>query len=356
MIDVTCVGEPSNLSGDDGGHLDRGLESVAPADPAAPARPSNARVKTWRRLQQLGAVPVKNAVYVLPNSVQALEDFEWLRSEIESVRGQANIFSASSVDGIENEDVVEQFQIARTADYKRLLKDIRFTQRRVTRASSRDDELIRIVHQLRERLTQVRAIDFFSAPGGDVAEREIKAVEQSVRRTAEPLVTPGLRPLDPKAYRARRWVTRPRPGVDRFASAWLISRFIDPEATFDFVNDAKNVKDAVPFDMFGTGFGHEGDLCTFEVLETRFRIADATVRRIGEIVHDLDLKEERFRAPQTPGVGVVVEGLRATFRDDSALLRKASSCFDALYHGIQPSKRAPSRATKSHSRTQRGTK
>jgi len=321
-----------------------------------PARPSNARVKTWRRLQQLGAVSVKNAVYVLPNSAQALEDFEWLRSEIESVKGQADIFSASSVDGVENEDMVEQFQIARATDYKRLLKDVRLTQRRVTRASNRDEDLIRIVHQLRERLAQVRAIDFFSAPGGEMAEREIKAVEQSVRRTAESLVTQGMRQLDPKEYRARRWVTRPRPGVDRFASAWLISRFIDPDATFDFVSDAKDVHDAVPFDMFGSGFGHEGDLCTFEVLETRFRIADAAVRRIGEIVHDLDLKEERFRAPQAPGIGVVVEGLRATFRDDSELLRNGIVLFDALYHGIQPPKRAPNRATKSHSRTQRGTK
>jgi hypothetical protein len=321
-----------------------------------PARPSNARVKTWRRLQQLGAVSVKNAVYVLPNSAQALEDFEWLRSEIECVKGQANIFSASSIDGVRNDDIVEQFQTARATDYKHLLKDIRLTQKRVTRVSNHDDELIRSAQQLRERLTRVRAIDFFSASGGEDAEREIKAVEQSVRRTAESLVTQGLRHLDPKEYRTRRWVTRPRPGVDRFASAWLISRFIDPEATFDFVSDAKNVHDAVPFDMFGGGFGHEGDLCTFEVLASRFRIADVAVRRIGEIVHDLDLKEERFRAPQAPGIGVVVEGLRATFRDDSELLREGIVLFEALYHGIQPPKAAPSRATKSHSKTQRGTK
>jgi hypothetical protein len=321
-----------------------------------PARPSNARVKTWRRLQQLGAVPVKNAAYVLPNSAQALEDFEWLRAEIESVKGQANIFSASSIDGVDSDDIVEQFRTARAADYKRLLKDVRLTQKRVTRASNRDDDLIRKVRQLRERLTHVRAIDFFSAPGGEGVEREIRVVEHAVRRTAESAGTDAVRHLDPKEYRARLWMTRPRPGVDRFASAWLISRFIDPEATFDFVDDPGSVEDAVPFDMFGTGFGHEGDLCTFEVLATRFRIADPAVRRIGEIVHDLDLKEDRFRAPQAAGVGVVVEGLRAAFKDDSELLRQGIILFDALYRGFEPPTSRSRRRTQSQSRKHGGSK
>ena len=105
------------------------------------------------------------------------------------------------------------------------------------------------------------------------------------------------------AYRNRLWVTRPRPGVDRFASAWLIRRFIDRDATFAFAAAPDRYPDAVPFDMYqGGGFRHEGDLCTFEVLEDRFGIRDAAVRRIAEIVHDIDLKEDRYKSPHAPTV------------------------------------------------------
>lgn len=321
-----------------------------------PARPSNARVKTWRRLQLLGAVPVKNGVYVLPNSAQALEDFEWLRSEIESGKGQANIFSASSIDGVEDEDIVEQFRAARADEYKKFLKDLRLIRKRVDRAPNRDEDLLRRVRQLRERLTELRRVDFFSAPGHEDADRELKTLEQRIRRSVQSGPVPRVPPVDPKEYRGRVWVTRPRPGIDRFASAWLISRFIDPEARFDFVNDPKDIRDAVPFDMFGTGFGHEGDLCTFEVLQARFRVADPAVRRIGEIVHDLDLKEERFRAPHAAGIGILVEGLRAVFQEDSELLRHGVIVFEALYRGLEPPKSVLRRMTTHQSKRPRGSK
>jgi hypothetical protein len=154
-------------------------------------------------------------------------------------------------------------------------------------------------------------------------------------------------------YRRRVWVTRPRPGVDRFASAWLITRFIDPDAQFAFAADPKVHPKAVPVDMFGGGFGHQGDSCTFEVLQRRFGIIDPAVRRIGEIVHDLDLKEARFRAPHAAGIGVVVEGLRAAFADDSELLRQGMILFDALYRGLEPSKSRSQRALRPQSRRKR---
>ena len=305
-----------------------------------PAQPSNARVKTWRRLQQLGAISVKHSVYVLPNSAQAVEDFEWLRSEIQGMKGQASIFTASSIDGLEEREIVAQFQASRAEDYKQFQRDLVRLRpaRRATRG--RVEEKTRAVRQMRERLTQIRDIDFFSAPGSQEAERELSALERVQRRTEDRPFS-AVAPLQNKDYKRRLWVTRPRPGVDRFASAWLISRFIDPAARFGFATDGTPAKDAVPFDMYDAGFRHEGDLCTFEVLQARFAISDPIVRRIGEIVHDLDLKENRFRAPQTVAVGAVVEGLRLSYADDQELLQHGLVLFEALYRGLDHNKAAP---------------
>src|SRR5262245_18019362 len=255
-----------------------------------PTQPSNARVKTWRRLQQLGAISVKHSVYVLPNSAQAVEDFEWLRSEIQGMKGHASIFTAASLDGIEERDIVEQFRSIRAEDYRLFRRELARHKPHDRHAKRRTDRL-RNARQLRERLTEIRQIDFFSAPGADEAERELRALERA-NDNANHRQSPSAEQLNRKDYKRRLWVTRPRPGVDRFASAWLIRRFIDPDARFGFVSEGKPVKGAVAFDMYSTGFRHERDLCTFEVLQTRFGIADATVRRIGEIVHDIDLKEE----------------------------------------------------------------
>jgi hypothetical protein len=297
-----------------------------------PTQPSNARVKTWRRLQQLGAISVKHSVYVLPNSAQAVEDFAWLRSEIQGMKGQANIFTADSIDGVEEREIVEQFRSTRAEDYRLLRRELaRLKPQR--RQAARGTDRMRTIRQLRERLSEIRQIDFFLAPGADEAERELTALERGSAKT-DNRQSAAVDQLDRKDYKRRLWVTRPRPGVDRFASAWLIRRFIDPEARFGFVADAKDSKEAVAFDMYSSGFRHERDLCTFEVLQTRFGIADAAVRRIGEMVHDIDLKEGRYRAPHTVAIGVLVDGLRSSFADDHALLEQGMVLFEALYRGL----------------------
>src|SRR5262249_3374383 len=159
-----------------------------------------------------------------------------------------------------------------------------------------EEDLRRVVRQLREQFTTLRAIDFFAAPVGAEVEKALNQLEASLRRPSDAEAGKAKGDaMEVADYQGRTWVTRPRPGVDRFASAWLIARFIDPDATFEFAKTVDRNANAVPFDMFGHGFGHEGNACTFEVLAQRFGIGDPAVRRIGEIVHDLDLKEERFR-------------------------------------------------------------
>lgn len=316
-----------------------------------PARPSNARVKTWRRLQQLGAVPVKNAVYALPHSSQALEDFAWLRAEIQGFNGQAAVFAASSVDEVDDMDIIEQFRSARGADFKRLVTDVRRARAAVRSTRERSAGLNKEVRDLRLRLEAISAIDFFDAPHRTDAQDAVADLESAARPTPRTTASQSLpERVDRRLYRRRTWVTRPRPGVDRFASAWLIQVFIDPQARFAFASEPSALKDSVPFDMYDAGFRHEGQRCTFEVLQLRFGIDDPTVRRIGEIVHDIDLKEDAYHAPQVPTVAALVEGLRASYVNDDELLRQGMALFQALYEGL---KTLPARARTSPRKTRR---
>ena len=132
------------------------------------------------------------------------------------------------------------------------------------------------------------------------------------------------------------WVTRPRPGVDRMASAWLIQRFIDPQARFAFADQPPSGdRKRIPFDMFGVEFGHHGERCSFEVLRDHFAIDDAGIRHLAKIVHDVDLKDERYGPPEAPIVARMVEGLRATYSDDAELLQHGMAMFAALYESLR---------------------
>jgi hypothetical protein len=304
-----------------------------------PARPSNARVKTWRRLQQIGAVPVRNGVYVLPNTAQTVEDFEWLRGEVVALGGQANIFQASSISGLEEQQIIKQFQLARALDFKRLKKQIEALRRELAgRPFPSSGKALHELRTLRERLEGLQRIDFFQAPGRSVVEGKLRSIDGGRRKQHRHLENSAGR-LHRRDYQHRTWITRPRPGVDRFASAWLIRRFIDGSARFVFGSSPEKHPDAIPFDMYQSGgFKHEGEQCTFEVLVERFGVADVAVRAIGEIVHDLDLKAERFQSPHAPTIGALVEGLRASIADDDRLLDRGIGLFEALYQSLEPNR------------------
>ncbi|MCA1649600.1 MAG: chromate resistance protein [Acidobacteria bacterium] len=123
--------------------------------------------------------------------------------------------------------------------------------------------------------------------------------------------------------------------MDRMGSAWLIKRFIDPEARFGFVDQPPSSGTAIPFDMFGVEFTHRGEWCTFETLVRTFAITDAAVCRLAGIVHDLDLKDARFGAPEAAAVGAMVEGLQVLYADDHALLEQGITMFEALYRSFE---------------------
>jgi hypothetical protein len=301
-----------------------------------PPKPAYLRVKVWRRLQGLGAVSVKNSVYVLPTSDQAREDFQWLLREIERGGGEGMVCEASLVDGLSDQEVRGLFDAARDADYGQITQELRGVaaglKRRGTRA--KDAELKPQIAKLRRRFAEIGEIDFFSATGRLTVEGLLTDIEA---RLAD--VPPSQQPEANMAKRrppdltGKIWVTRRGVHVDRIACAWLIRRFIDADARFKFVA-AKNY-DAAPgeirFDMFKGEFTHEGDQCSFEVMLNRIGPTDAALRAIAEIVHDIDLKDAKYAREQTAGIAHVIAGVCMTQDDDMARIERSSALFDDTY-------------------------
>ncbi len=317
----------------------------------AAGRSSSARVRIWRRLQEMGAVQIRQAAYVLPNREQAREDLEWLKAEILATGGQATVLLASATDGFADDEIVAVFRAARAADVARLTSQGRALVRRLARRGERParDGVDRATAAFVARCRQLATITFFDTPGTAELEELVAQLTNSTTRGAGGAGT--SRTLDPAAYRRRRWITRPRPGVDRMASAWLIRTFIDPEARFAFAGQPE--KDAVPFDMFGVEFGHQGDACTFEVLRTRFGVEDTAVDWIARIVHDVDLRDRKYDEAEAAGVELMVDGLRRAHPDDGDLLERGIALFHSLAKGYQA--RVPEPRTRTAT-TRRATK
>jgi hypothetical protein len=305
-----------------------------------PSDPSNLRVRTWRRLQQLGAIAIKQAVYALPDTPNAREDFEWLKTEVKAMGGDASVFAAGHVDAWSNDALIEEFRRSRQDAYAALARDAEKALKRARGVrrprGTRAPAGRRLLDIFRERLTAIENVDFFGSAGRD---RVINVLEQlegpSSHASPSRTSSAAAGSTDDQSYRGRLWITRPRPGVDRMASAWLIRRFIDPEARFGFAADQHAVPDTgVPFDMFGIEFSHRGDGCTFETLCDVFGVHESAVSRIAAIVHDLDLKDSRFGAPEVGTVGAMIEGLQLAYADDDALLAQGMTFFDSLYRSF----------------------
>ena len=311
-----------------------------------PSHPSNLRVTTWRRLQQIGAIPLKQAVYALPDTADAREDFEWLRTEVKAAGGEASVFAADHVDAWSEDALVEAFRRARQDTYDELARDVEQALKRASGArrpkGTRAPALRRLLDIFRERLVAAEKIDFFGSAGRDRVLAMIRRLEDRIAGPGRPSV-----PADPDgsgkmaSFQGRLWITRPRPGVDRMASAWLIRRFIDGQARFGFAADRELVPDnGVPFDMFGVEFSHQGEGCTFETLRTVFGMDEPALSRIAAIVHDLDLKDDKFGAPECSTVGAMIEGLQLAYQDDDALLEQGMTLFDSLYRSFERSDRS----------------
>ena len=296
-----------------------------------PPTPSSLRVRVWRRLRTLGAVPLKRSAYLLPDTPERYEDFTWLAQEIQREGGDATLIRVQQIENVTSSDVLRLFHEPRDHDYRQLAVRYRkllqsLDKKSAAKSARAQEELTRLAkdHQ------RIRDVDFFDAPGGAEVRRLEEAIAMRTRRpeTARREERPTL---DLSKLRGRRWVTRPRPHIDRIASAWLIKRFIDPDAQFVFAPPAEFPKDAVPFDAPGVELSHQGEDCTFETLVKRARLRDRRLARLAEVVHEADLRDGKYPHEEARGIDVAVRALLAASADDHQVLAQGMAMFEGLY-------------------------
>jgi len=305
-----------------------------------PPKPAYLRVKIWRRLQRLGAVAIKNSVYALPKTDQTQEDFQWVLREVIEGGGDGTLCEARLVDGITDDQVEEIFQAARSADYGQIADDARRlagtlrAKGKLNRERRPQTEIE--IERLKRRLDEAVAIDFFGAPGREAAAGLVSGLEARIRGSR---TTPSSESGNKirENLRGKTWVTRKGIHVDRMATAWLVRRFIDPDARIKFV-PAKGyipLVDEVRFDMFEAEFTHEGDRCSMEVLLAGTGMRDPALVRIAEIVHDIDLKDSKFQREETSGIARLIDGIAMSHKDDDVRLTRAAAMFDDLYENFR---------------------
>lgn len=290
-----------------------------------PASRASQRVDIWRKLQRAGALALRSSGYLLPNRAGNQEKLEWLATAIRNYKGQASVVQVRGFDDLPDERLRQLFLEARAHDYERLLRELKkFVALSAARRPAGK------LSRLRRRFNEVVALDFFGSP--------LRArVEGLLARADEPETGKFSKRAEGGAaqFSNRIWITRPQPGIDRVSSAWLILRFIDPKARFIFGPDPGEHPEAIPFDMFvAQGFGHRAEDCTFETLCKEFAIRDGKAKRIGQIVHDADLGDEKFGRVEGAGLDRVLSGWAALDVDDDELLRRGMELVEGLYSSM----------------------
>ena len=296
-----------------------------------PPKPDALRVKIWRRLQKIGAVAVKQSVYAMPMTPQSREDLSWVLKEITDGGGEGSIIRAGFVEGLTDDQIRALFQNARKQDYEKIITEANAL---MAELSSKPGELpakgAGQISKLQNRLDNIIAIDFFRSPERGTAEillREIKNIG-SGKKPQESQKSSAIAQL-----RGKTWVTRENIFVDRMACAWLIRRFIDKAAEIKFVSPAGYIPEEgeLRFDMFEGEYTHEGDKCSFEVIIERCGLRDRTLDAIAEIVHDIDLKDDRYARSETDGFKALLTGLASAESDDGIRLDRSIALFDNIY-------------------------
>jgi hypothetical protein len=290
-----------------------------------PMKQTSARVNLWRKLKKFGALQLKTSAYVLPDNAVHYERFQWLANEIKDAGGDATLIRIADIEGMRKEQIVQLFNEARGEEYKALMNECRKALRK---PGGQQD----LLESFQRRFEEIHEVDYFMSAARSDAEMVLKQLEKFAKPRQRQATVP---PLERAKFRGRTWMTRPRPGIDRAGSAWLIRKFIDRKARFVFATEPRKLPRALPFDMADVEFSHHGDDCTFETLVKRFVITDPAVAKIAEMVHDADLEDGKFQRPECIGLNCVLAGWERTGIDDAKLLEKGIECFEGLYQAVK---------------------
>ena len=300
-----------------------------------PPTPTRHRVGVWRKLQRMGAVRLRGSAWILPETPETTELFQWLVQEIDSFRGEATLLHVDRVGNMTPEQVTDLFHKARAPEYQASMKGCReiLAQLDRYRASHRGSvaHLRSKLDGVKRELDRIQSIDYLEAPTGRRARALWETAAKRLRTEEARPHAPAGRHRASLPARGSTWVTRPRPHIDRIASAWLIRRFYDAGAKFAFADAADAARKGIPFDVLGAEFGHHGEDCTFETLIKRFGIKDRRAKAIAEIVHEADLHDGKFTRNESTGLDLAIKGLAEATQEDQDLLERGMAIFDGLY-------------------------
>lgn len=310
---------------------------------SVPSKPVSNRMTVWRKLMKAGAIPLKGAVYILPFTAEHYEFLHWLVAEIKAMNGDAAMVSIEKVDTIKDSEIVDLFNQARQQDYLTIGKDLEEMVRKLQNIKKggqgqNQKGLSGPLDKIVKAFADIQKIDFFSSADGvslrtaiESAQNELQQLVGTHKKVEQTTVFSQKLAAD---YQGRSWATRQNPFVDRMACAWLIKRYIDPNAVFQFIEEDE--MDSLPattivFDMYGGEFTHSGDLCTFEVLIRAFGLKDRALKQIAETIHDLDVKDGKYQSSEAAGVEHILSGIRKTAPDDHGALAQGMQVFEMLY-------------------------
>ncbi len=312
-----------------------------------PATPVKNRVKIWRKLQKTGAVQLKGGVYILPYREDNHEALQWMLAELPGLKGEGLLVTTETIEPLQRQEIISFFNEQRHLQYQEVDKKIDELSGRINnlRKGGKDKKTTSLFRQFEKIQADFHTVlhrDFFQSESGlnltarlqtlkDQLEA-LTALEKGMRRFAGNELSNGKRIED---FSNMQWITRKRPFVDRMACAWLIRRFIDPLATFAFREEAElktqKRENEVSFDVRNGDFTHIEDLCTFEVLQKSFGLTAKGLDALAAIVHDIDIKDEKFVSPETRGVEMILKGIRNKALSDSQILEEGVAVFEALF-------------------------
>jgi hypothetical protein len=295
-----------------------------------PSKPqSTQRVALWRRLRRLGAVSPTGSLYILPAQAQCVEAFQWLIQEIRQAQGEAFAAYIERFDGISDQRLVELFDLARKKEYAQIEARAVVVEQSIRGKLTAQETLPmkETVDKLQREYSEVMRIDYFRCADGLRVRDLLTRIEQAL--APDVLVQVEIKSVAIADYQNKKWVTRPRPHVDRLACAWLIRRFIDPHASIRYATTPE--ADEVSFDMQDGEFGHQGPWCTFETMLRAFQLDGAALQKLAQIVHEIDLRDGHYVHPETTGIDALLQGWLLADMSDHQLEGHGIALFEGLY-------------------------
>ncbi|MBI1743915.1 chromate resistance protein [Candidatus Acetothermia bacterium] len=291
---------------------------------------SSPRVALWRRLKRLGAVSLAGGMQVLPAQDECVEAFQWLAQEIRQAQGEALVMRVEKFEGLTDQQVINLFNRSRQEEYHEIeaqlekLEKMLVVKNKKVRETS---EAQAMLDKLRKRHAEVARVDYFDCPEGSRVSARFIEIEQALSPKSTPSTKIESALL--AEYRDKRWMTRPRPHVDRLACVWLIRRFIDPNAVIRYAMQPE--PDEIAFDIEDGHFGHQGNLCTFEIMQRTFNLKDSVLMKMAEIVHEIDLLDGRYSHSEIDGIDGVLKGWLSAGFSDAELESHGVALFEGLY-------------------------